>query len=279
MIAREPNPNPEPASENDSLVHSANPPSAHATSPPSRSRVLWLLILGAGLIGGLAAWGAGELTYGLYRWDDANDIIRDHRAELSKMGPYQKNEFIALKMIEERTRAESRNTALALGVLGALLGVSLGLAGGLAAGSTLACVQGGAFGVVLGAAAGLLLPFFEVPLFYKYNSPLTGLTVSLATHAGLLLPLGAAAGLALGIGLGRRQALVGSVLGAVLGACVAVLVFEIVAALEFPLDQEPAPIPPHRVARLLIHLGLALFVAWFAAIGVAGKTGEAISPS
>jgi hypothetical protein len=230
------------------------------------------------LFAGLAAWGAGELSNGLYRWDDANDTIRAHRAELSKMGPYEKNEFLARKMVEERTRAESRNTATALGVLGGLLGLSLGLAGGLAAASKRACVQGGLIGLLLGGTAGFLLPFFEVPLFYEYSSPLTGLTVSLTTHAGLLLPLGAAAGLALGIGLDRREELIGSLLGALLGACVAVVVFEIVAALGFPLEQEPAPIPGHRVARLLIHLGLALFVACFAAIGAVRMTHRSSNP-
>jgi hypothetical protein len=278
MTASDPNPNPEHPGAADALAQSGDPPGAESSARHTQSRYLWLAVLSAGLLGGLAAWGAGELTYGLYQWDDANDVIRAHRAELSKMGPYEKNEFIARKMVEERTRAESRNTAIALGALGALLGLALGIAGGLAAGSTRSCVQGGAIGMLLGGAAGFLLPFVEVPLFYEYNSPLSGLTVSLATHAGLLLPLGAAAGLALGISLGRRGAVLGGLLGAVLGACVAVLVYEIVAALEFPLDQEPAPIPGHRVARLLIHLGLALFVASFAALGVTGKTRKKAEP-
>jgi hypothetical protein len=243
-----------------------------APAPPSAARRLWLTVLGAGLLAGLVAWGAGELTFGLYHWDDANDVIKVYKTELSKLGPYAKNEFIAGKMVEARARAESRNAAIALGTLGALLGLALGAAGGAVAGSMQSGIRGALIGLVMGGGFGFLAPFLVVPLYYKYNSPLSGLTVPLAEYAGLLLPIGAAAGLALGVGLGRRGAVLTGLLGALLGACVAVVVYEMGASLEYPNDQEPAPIPGHLDARLLIHLGLALFVASFAAIGVSART-------
>ncbi len=237
-----------------------------------RSPLGSLCIVGAGLLAGLIAWGIGELTFGLYRWDDANDVIKVYRTELSNLGPYAKNEFIAAKMVEARARAESRNTAIALGTLGAVLGLALGAAGGLIAGARRSGVRGAVIGLVLGGGSGFLVPFLAVPLYYKYNSPPSGLTVPLAEYAGLLLPVGAAAGLALGVGLGRRGAALTGLLGALLGAGVAVVVYEMVASLEYPNDQEPPPIPGHLDARLLIHLGLALFVTWFAAMAVSAKT-------
>jgi len=80
--------------------------------PAHRIRIkqsrLWICILGAGLVAGLIAWGIGEAMYGLFQWNDASDVLRAYPAELKKLGPNEQREFITKRMIEARSRAESR---------------------------------------------------------------------------------------------------------------------------------------------------------------------------
>ena len=129
---------------------------------------LWICTLGAGLVAGLIAWGVGEATYGLFQWNDAKDVLKAYPAELKKLGPNEQREFITKKMIEARSRAESRNTAIAFGVLGAVLGLALGRAGGLVTGSSRSGARAGWIGFAVAGALGAVMAFPVVPLYYKY---------------------------------------------------------------------------------------------------------------
>jgi hypothetical protein len=236
---------------------------------------LWLCTLGAGLLAGLIAWGIGEAAYGLFQWNDAKDVLKAYPAELKKLGPNEQREFITKRMIEARSRAESRNTAIAFGVLGAVLGLALGRAGGVVIGSSRSGARAGWIGFVVAGVLGVVMAFPVVPLYYKFSSEASGLTVPLAAHAALLLPLAAACGFALGMGLAGRQTAIRGMLSALMGALIAVLVFEMVNSMAFPLEQDPALVPGDRIARLVTHLCSALFVAGFAALGVAGEPKDA----
>jgi hypothetical protein len=274
MLPHDPTQQTQPTERPDSPVEASSQTSV-GFSPADPVRIkstrLWSRTLGAGMVAGLIAGGIGEAAYGLFQWNDARDVLKAYSSELKKLGPYEQNEFITKRMVEARVRAESCNTAIAFGVLGALLGLALGRAGGIVIGSSRSGARGGRIGFAVAGALGVVMAFPVVPLYYKFASPTSGLAVPLATHAALLLPLAAACGLALGIGLGGRQTVVRGILGALMGALIAVLVFDMVNTIAFPLEQEPAPVPGERMARLLIHLCSALFVAGFATLGVAGE--------
>jgi hypothetical protein len=224
--------------------------------------------MGVALLASLISFGVGEATYGFFRWDDARDVKAAHASELSRLGPYAQNEFITKKMMEARSVAESRQAALAFGVLGAILGLGLGLAGGLARLDG-RHARAGLTGMVLGGGLGGVAALFAVPLFYEHLTPGGGLGAPIFMYAGMFLPLGAACGLALGMGLAEKQAAARCALGGVLGAILAVIVLVIANSLAFPLDQEPAPVPAERIGRLIIHLSVGLLVALFATLSLA----------
>lgn len=261
----------------DDLIHPrpGNPDGMEAfptrTSVAGTRRVggSWMAILGGALLAGLISFGVGEATYGLFRWNDARDVISAYSNELNRLGPYERNAFITTKMMSARGVMESRKAAVGFGTLGALLGLALGLAGSSAASGSGRGNRGPVLGLVLGGAAGALTPLVCVPLFYQFYEPGGGLATPIAAYAGVLLPLGAAVGLAFGFGLSDSRAMASSILGAVLGAAVGVMVVVMVNSLAFPLDQEPALVPGDRLARLVIHLGPAICVALFVALTVA----------
>lgn len=239
-----------------------------AANPTSRG-LLVVALVAAGLIASLASFGIGEATYGLYRWNDARDVIAAHQNELNRLGPYERNAFITRKMTEARTVVESRRAAIGIGALGGLLGLALALAGGWVARDRHRATRGGLVGLILGAGAGAAMGLVCVPLFYQFLTPGGGLAVPILCYAGLLLPATAVGALAFSIGVGQKHALASSVLAALLGGAVAVVVLVMVNSLAFPLDQEPALIPGDRPARLVIHVSLALCVALFVALGLA----------
>jgi hypothetical protein len=223
--------------------------------------------VGVALLAGLISFGFGEASYGLFRWDDARDVKAAHQSELSRLGPYAQNEFITKKMMEARSVAESRQAALAFGVLGAILGLGLGLSGGLVslAGTHM---RAGLTGMVLGGGLGVVAALLCVPRFYEHLTPGGGLGAHILMYAGMFIPLGAACGMALGMGLAVKQAAARCALGGMLGATLAVIVLVIANSLAFPLDQEPAPVPAERIGRLIIHLSVALLVALFATLSL-----------
>src|SRR5262245_41147317 len=230
--------------------------------------------LAAGLVAGLLAWAIGEATYGLFVWNDAGPIKQAYKSELSKLGPYAQSEFITQKMAAARPVAESRNTAIALGALGALLGLALGLVGGRLSGSRHSDNRGALYGSILGAVAAVVMSFILVPIYFQQTGPESGLAVPLLVYGGILIPLGAACGAGLGFGLGGRDTIIRSALGGLMGALLATIVIEMTYAIAFALEQEPNPISSDRLARLVLHLCTALFVAGFAALGTTGRSAE-----
>lgn len=229
---------------------------------------LLILLLG-GLVAGLISFGIGEATYGLFQWNDARDVIAAHRDELNRLGPYEQNAFITSKMKAARTAAESRRSELSFGSLGGMLGLTLGLVGGLLSAGGRPGIRGGLVGLLLGGGVGAVAAGVFVPQFYRFLEPGGGLAVPILAYGGILLPLGAIAGLAFGVGLGGGHDLPLSVLGAVTGAAVGVVVFVMANSLAFPFDQEPALVPADRLARLVIHISLAVSVALFVALALA----------
>jgi hypothetical protein len=232
----------------------------HASTTP-RAWLVWTLALAAGLLGGVAGWAAGERTQDYY------PISRE--AKMASIGhnlePWRR----------ETVEKDPKNTALAYGGFGLALGLCLGLAGGLArrsvVGAAVAAVVGAALGGVLGGA----LPLVWVPVYIENFNPTTArLDLPLLIHAGMWVPIGAAAGLAFGLGLGGVIRVGRGLLGGLVGAALGTMAFEIVQALAFPLapvDAIPKMIPISPTVRVLSYLIVAVGTALGTATAIQAK--------
>jgi hypothetical protein len=226
------------------------------TAPANRTesrayRTGWLVIL-AGLISGLLAFGLGEL---LYRHIQPARVPRD------LMGT-----TIMVPTPETEAVAATKNGALAFGLLGLCLGASLGMAGGVARGSASFAVWGALFGALLslplGAGASLgLLPIFQDA---QMDYPDHDLILALTEHSLVWGLLGALAGMAFAIGLGERRLLAPALIAGLAGAALGAIAFDLAGAMFFGLAETHKPISvtwlTRLMARLLVTLGTAAAV-------------------
>ena len=191
-------------------AHDSNPipPSAAADAKPSvlavstsdsaviESGAVRLWALGAGAVAALVSWLLIETTL---------DSFKPKGTAARFMG----STFL-LPGAQERATAGTRNTALALGLMGATVGLALGLAGGLARQSARAGAVTAFLGMVLGAAAGTGAAMAAVPLASSIHERDPGnmsveMASSLVVHGLPWAVVGAVGGLAFGIGLGVEQ--------------------------------------------------------------------------
>jgi hypothetical protein len=219
---------------------------------PWFGRVRWLLLL-AGLLAGLAAFGIGEVTH---------ELIPAEKVKQNLMGN--------IVMVPDRTTttvAATRNGAITFGALGLCMGAALGVAGGLARRSTAGAVNGGLLGGILGLAlgGGVSLGLLSRFIWARFDHFEYDLQISMAMHGLIWGLLGGAAGLAFAVGLGEyRQSarvLVAGLIGSVLGA----VAYDIIGAVLFTAAKTAEPIseswPTRLLADLLVTLGAAIAVA------------------
>jgi hypothetical protein len=216
-----------------------------------RHRARWLVVL-AGLLSGLAAFGIGEATY---------NCIPAKKVMQNTMGTIAP----AITPANQRV-ADVRNGALAFGVLGLCLGGSLGIAGGLSRRSATLTLTAGLLGSTLGAALAarvsltLLKSFTDARVAYlDYD-----ILISMAMH-GLIWGLaGAAGGLAFAVGLGQWRLLVRATAAGLVGAVLGAIAFDLAGAGLFPLASTGDPVsttwPTRLMARLLVTLATAAVV-------------------
>jgi hypothetical protein len=127
----------------------------------------------------------------------------------------------------------------------------------------------GLAGAVLGILGGVGASWVLLPIFYQYQSPISGdLILPLLTHGGVWSVVGAAGGLALGLGLGSLGRALRAGLGGLLGAAVGAIAFEAVGAFAFPNDETDQPISKTWVTRLIVRLLIAIPAAAGAALAV-----------
>jgi len=210
------------------------------------------LVVVAGVVAGLAAFGVGEAT---------SELIPPDTVQFNFFGA--KRETVS----RDTPRVVRRTTALAYGVLGVCLGGCLGFAGDVARRSAAASVAGGLLGAVLGAVLGGQATLWLLPslLELRQNHRDLDMIIGMLIHGVIWGPLGAAAGLAFAIGLGDSRltgrALAAGLVGAVLGA----VAFDLVGAFAFPLAKTDSPIsltwPSRLLARLLVCVATAAVVA------------------
>jgi hypothetical protein len=212
-----------------------------------------LVMLGA-LLGGLVAFGIGEMIYKLI---PAKKVLQSVMMTNAK---------VMLPTVATEEVAAARNGALAFGLLGLCLGGALGIAGGLAGRSAPAVIRGGSLGTVLGLALGAGLSLGLLPLFLSQQNrysddDLIVLFVSLVMHALIWGLLGASAGLAFAVGLEKPRLWLPASIAGFCGAVVGTIVFELAGGLVFPLAATHQPIsetwPTRLMARLLVTLATA----------------------
>jgi hypothetical protein len=227
-----------------------------AATPPSSSGRTWLLVLAAGLLGGLAGFATGEA---------GPNYIRPSY----ELSPELRRNSTQIPIEIERRKGIARDqiASLAYGALGMVLGLALGVAGGLTRRAPVAAIAAGVTGLVLGGAAGAGTTMVLLPSYHairaaaadeNYNEDMA---LALRTHGGIWIAIGAAAGLAFGIGLGNWTRMARAVIGGILGAGLAAAIYEFGGAFLFPLAATARPMAADVIPRLFAHLTVALCVA------------------
>jgi hypothetical protein len=223
--------------------------------PPWPSGRTWSIMLVAGVLAGLCAFGIGEVIPSSF--PPSNDIAPEIRAQ-----PL----LLAREMLKRSLLFSDRAAAAVYGGLGLLLSLALGAAGGFARRSIRAAIAAGFIGMVVGGTAGAATPYLVLPLYNAARIATTDddnnidLGLSMRTRGAIWLAIGAAAGVALGVGLGGA-AVVRAAIGGILGALLATVTHEIGGALVFPLSETFRPLSVTPTARLTDHLLIALCVA------------------
>jgi hypothetical protein len=235
-----------------------------ATGRQLRPVRVWALALTGGLIAGFASWRIGESFHGRFAPPDARTGRR--------LTPEQ--------IQSRRTAIDASRTleaTVAFGSLGAVTGFALGLAGGCARGSARAALIAAIAGAIFGGAAGAIIPRILLPIYFRVHDPdRDDLLLAILIQGGNWSVIGAAAGAAFGSGLGGRP--LRALLGGLLGAAAGVLVYELVGAVEFPLDGTSNPISATWGTRLFARLAVTIFASAGAAIGALGPVKGAIEP-
>jgi hypothetical protein len=180
----------------------------------------------------------------------------------------------ARQLAGERASAESRNSAVAFGLLGGLLGTTMGLAGGLARRRPLGGARASAIGLVTGSALAVAAVFRR-----SFDPAAPSLVLPLLAHGIIFATIGAGGGLALGFGLGEGVRRPRAMLGGFLGAGVGVLAFELLIAGAFPLLVVDQPMLPTRGSRLLCDVCLVASAALGSTFAVSRPSRTRRAPS
>ncbi len=231
---------------------------------PVRRARLWVSVIGAGLVAGIASWLGGE---------GCVELIKPPFHAVNSHG-------LTLRITDRRGEAAAmaRNAGLAFLLLGAAIGGGLGAAGGLARRSRRAVIGAACAGLVLGTVATGLMSLAVLPSYnaYKFRHPdeaARDLLLPLLVHAGIWSAAGAAGGLALALGLGERRLMARAALGGFLGAAVGTVIYEFLGAL-FPAARTARFVSATWETRLLARLAVTLLAAGGAAMGLLSQPNE-----
>lgn len=228
---------------------------------------LWAWALGAALLAGILASAVGESVHGRFEAEFVPPPGFD------KLGPYEQSDLRSRGLRAAMVQAGIQNAILAYGVLGGVLGLTLGVAGGRSRGFWRTGVVPGVLGGVLGTALGASGAVAAGWMFFRLALDDTGITPPLSAHLALLGMIGAGGGLALGLGHGGKGAAIRGLLGGLFGGLAGAFVYEFTAANLDPLMRNEAPVPPDRIARVLLHVVGSAALAILAAVFL-GATGR-----
>ena len=233
-----------------------------ATGAAPRLLPIWVLVLGAGTLAGVASWVADEPLL---------ELFQPPYVEVQMRGS-------AMRAVSwhDQAMANARNTAVAFAVLGGLLGALLGAAGGLGRKDGRAAAMAGLLGLVLGAAAAggmtmLILSLYNAYLERQPEELVEGLAGPLLVHLGVWTTAGAMSGLAFAIGYGARGRTLGIVMGGFFGAALGTVVYEFMVAIAFPMVVTTRFISVTPGTRLLARAAVTVLAAAGVAMGLTMK--------
>jgi hypothetical protein len=254
------------------------PPAAPSPStgdrPAGLPARLWIWALAAGIAAGAVAAIGGEAAH-KRRFVPPMKLPANYES----LGMYDKPDVLSAVLRKETPGVESKNTAVAYGLLGAAIAGALGLAGGLARRSGRSGLITAVVGVLAGGAIGAIMSAVLVPVFFRELTDETGMMLGLMVHAGIWVPIGAAAGLALGVGLGSSRAMALALIGGLAGAALGSMAFEVINALAFPNARLDMPIPELRSSRILAALSVAVCTSLGAALGLQERKRKVKAPA
>ena len=215
---------------------------------PARSGA-WSIAALAGLVAGVASWGAGEAA--LVAFEPGFRMSTEMAATI---------ETSTAEVRRQMEVATSRTAMVSYGALAGFLGLALGWAGTrFAEGPPRRRVAAPILGLVAGLALGAVAALGLVEVFHTWfrasaEAFSKDLLKPLLLHAGMWLPAGLVGGVAFAwaSGMGRRGAVI--VVGGGLGAVIGAVFFEILGALVFATAKTTHPIALSLWARLLAHL-------------------------
>lgn len=236
------------------------PPSALAAI---RRRIV-LYSVGFSLLAAVLAWSAADRIAHTLRWHPQFRIPNDPDQGMT-------GALNLRRLNRARVLAESKNTALAMGILGAAVGASFGVAGGVARRSQAAALRAAAVGLLLGASVEVAAAFTLVPWFFQgiRDSPTPFLP--LMVHTAMYAAVGAVGGLAFALGFRGWGAGLTGCLAGLLGAVLGSIGFCLLQAVAFPLEPDFSPIPGRAFSRLVAHLCVALAAMLSAVVVLAGR--------
>lgn len=262
-------------------------PPANQDGRPGLNRI-WAIALASGLVAGLLAWGAGELTRGIF--------------EARKFKVQVLLQTFIQTTTQSQKAADLKNATLAFAILGTATGLALGLGGGLAGRSWPRALTAG---VGLGAIGGLLTALATMALLSlasrSWIPDPNDLITPLLIHSGIALIVGAAGGAAFGLGLGRLRGLPRIVEFACLGAILGTVLFHLLGAAILrdtdtlsrnfqgliyiqntesinPGSATPSALDDSTVVRLLARLLIPVLVGGGAAWGATSRGVSAAKP-
>lgn len=268
MSQQEPEPTtPDAAAADLSPALETSSAASRPVSPPQRSSSparVWAAILAAGILAGVGAWLIGEPLHSRF----------EVPLSAARGIPTQEE---AAEAARAQATGEARAAAAAYGTLGLVLGLALGVVGGLLRGGVRTAGTAGLAGAVLGGLVGAAAPQILIPIYSRlYNPDNDDLILSIAIIGSLCGLIGAVSGAAFGYGLGGRRLVPRALVGGLLGAVAGVLIYEIVGAIAFPLDQTTRPISESAGSRLLARFAVATLTAvgayWTTTLEPRGQT-------
>ena len=227
-----------------------------ASESPSSFGLTWLLVLAAGLLGGLAGFAIGESGPKFIRpsTEMPAEIRRNRQAMTKEM---------------DRRKIDCRRPGRGAGVrwVGNGLGCGTGRCGRPGSSSAGRCDRGRGDWLGPGRRRGrrddrcvaAVVPHRPHRAYGRESQRRPG--IGLRTHGGIWLTIGAAAGLALGIGLGNWARIARALIGGVLGAVVGSVIYEFGGAVLFPLAETFRPMSHETMPRLFADISVALCIA------------------
>jgi hypothetical protein len=234
----------------------------------SRSeRHVWTIVLSTAVVAGLISWLGGEAAYGLFKPRLFVVHLLDGSTSLQPSIPSLR-------------AADVKNTALALGILGAVTALAMSFAGGLVTGSPARGVMVGLGTLAVGALVSVLATFALFPLLHRQPVPdPNDMLTPVLVQAGIWMIVGAMAGISFAIGMRRDRHLAAATVAACLAALLATVVYHLLIG-GLLTDLGPTMlIPGTSGLRLIAVLTATILIAAGAARGALGDLGRSKSPT